>query len=104
MRALAKLGYRPRGTLLADLPEPAIQRWPKLSPYNVGSLCWGYATLGAHPGDALLQARPSFPNSLDAATAPAPSFTLLRPCSRESSVPTPSHSLLSCALLGGSTL
>ena len=89
VRALAKLGYRPRGTLLADLPGTVVQRWTKLSPYNVGSLAWGYATLGAHPGDALLQARPALRSSLD---APAPPSHPSEPCGRTSALLTPSRS------------
>lgn len=46
------------GTLLVDLADAAADAPGKLSPYNVGSLAWGYARLCVHPGDRLLQVTP----------------------------------------------
>mmetsp|Transcript_14631 Transcript_14631/g.44196 ORF Transcript_14631/g.44196 Transcript_14631/m.44196 type:complete len:750 (+) Transcript_14631:360-2609(+) len=56
VRALAGLNYVPENDILADFAQVVVEEGAdQLISYNVGSLAWGYATLGVHPGNALLQ-------------------------------------------------
>lgn len=57
VRAFGAMRFEPPGALLTDLAAAAVARSQQLSPYNVGSLAWGCARLGAHPGDQILQVR-----------------------------------------------
>lgn len=59
MRAFGALRFEPPGNLLRDLAAVAAARPAQLSPYNVGSLAWGCARLGVHPGDAVMQVAPN---------------------------------------------
>ena len=69
MRAFGALRFEPPGNLLRDLAAVAVARPAQLSPYNVGSLAWGCARLGVHPGDAVMQValnpKPAFRSSAD---------------------------------------
>jgi hypothetical protein len=75
VRAFGALRFEPPGNLLRDLAAVAAARPAQLSPYNVGSLVWGCARLGVHPGDAVMQVAPTPKPALQSSADP-PSFIM----------------------------